>query len=242
MFKKLISSFFIFTLFFTLTSPVFALNKSEAEAEYVEQLPQDFPDKEGTAENEAGAVISSMEGSQSDISDALNTLDDRVKALKSDDPKKDGASDQLSTAKKSVNKFTGYEAKNNLHVIGGGPGSLPQILPSNSFQEAEKKAQTDMNKVNKALLAPTKPGNVPEGDILEDFLPQLIRQLFRFAWVAVLVALVISGVMFVMAFDNDERITKAKHMIYYTLIGFAAVTLAFAIVKAISDIDFFNFI
>jgi hypothetical protein len=91
-------------------------------------------------------------------------------------------------------------------------------------------------------LKPERPGDVPETRLLEDFIPQLIRQLFRFAWLAILIAFIASGVMFVMAFDSDDRITKAKHMIYYTLIGFGVITLAFSVVKAITNIDFFNFI
>jgi len=84
--------------------------------------------------------------------------------------------------------------------------------------------------------------NYTEGDLVSDFIPQLIRQLFRFAWLAVLIAFTVSGVMLVMAHDNDENITKAKGMIYYSLIGFAFVALAFAIVKGVTDIDFFRFI
>ena len=242
MFRKFVTSLCLFGLLLGLTSTAFALNKSEAIDEYVDELPADFDDKEGKAESEANSVISAMEASQAEVTDTLAGLDKRVKDFNINDPDKDAINKQLNAAKDAVDDFVDYDAKNHLQVIGGGPGVLPRIYPDNSFQKAESDAISEMSGVNRILIGPKRPGNVPEGDIIEDFLPQLIRQLFRFAWLAVLVALVYSGVMFVIAFNNDERITKAKHMIYFTLIGFAAVTLAFAIVKAISDIDFFNFI
>ena len=58
----------------------------------------------------------------------------------------------------------------------------------------------------------------------------------------ILIALTVSGVMFVTAQENDERLTKARGMLYYTLIGFAFIAFSFAIVKALTDIDFFRFI
>lgn len=242
MFRKLVTSLCIFGLMFGLISTAFALDKQGAIDAYVNELPAEFDDKTGKAESEANAMIEIMESSQAEVVDTMAGLDKRVKDYNINDPKKDDANKQLKVAKDAVDDFEGYDAKNHLDIIGGGLGVLPQMVPDNSFQEAEKSALDEMNKTNRILLDPRKLGNVPEGDLIEDFLPQLIRQLFRFAWVAVLVALVISGIMFITAFDNDERITKAKHMIYYTLIGFTAVTLAFAIVKAITDIDFFRFI
>ncbi len=191
---------------------------------------------------EKDAVVDSMESSQSEVVDTFSGLDKRVKDINLNDPKKDDANKQLKTAKNAVDEFDDYDAKSHLNIVEEGADMPAGVYPSESFLNAESEAIDEMNKVNRILIGPTKPGNVPSGDLMEDFLPQLIRQLFRFAWVVVLVALVISGVMFVTSFDNEERITKAKHMIYYTLIGFVAVTLAFAIVKAITDIDFFRFI
>lgn len=242
MFKKIITSLCLFSLILSFSSFSFADSRSEVIKDYKSELPSDFGDKQGKAESETDAVIDSMEASQSEVAYTISGLDKRVKNININDPKKDNVNDQLKIAKSAADDFEGYDAKSHLQVISGGYGVLPRIYPSNSFQEAESKAIDKMNQVNRVLINPKKPGNVPEGDIIDDFLPQLIRQLFRFAWIAILVALVISSVMFIVSHDNEERVTKAKNMIIYTLVGFAAVTLAFAIVKALTDIDFFRFI
>ena len=48
--------------------------------------------------------------------------------------------------------------------------------------------------------------------------------------------------LLITSFDNEERHTQAKKILTYSLIGFVFVALAFALVKAITNIDFFNFI
>ena len=77
---------------------------------------------------------------------------------------------------------------------------------------------------------------------MRDFIPWIIRTLFRFAFFAIFISFLVSGVMFITAFSTEERVTKAKNILYYSLIGFAFVSLAFAIVKAVTNIDFFGFI
>jgi cytochrome bd-type quinol oxidase subunit 1 len=178
-----------------------------------------------------------LEGSERDamkeeVRYTYDKLNERVNLMEASDPKKDGAKDLLDTAKDLLDEIDTDEEDDEVF--------LGQI-------EAAQKA---INDVNLYLIKPVAPGatkitgegTVPEGDIIEDFIPQFIRLLFRFASLAVLIAFVVSGIMFVVAFDNEERVTKAKQMLYYSIIGFAFVTLAFAIVKAITDIDFFGFI
>lgn len=178
---------------------------------------------------------------QMNVADSYENLKDRIDALQKNDPRKDDAEDELKTAKKQHDTFLAIDPTKK-----DSTGELEYVTDdykvASTFNDAEKDAISALNDVNKKLLAPSKPGNVPEGDILEDFAPGIIRILLRFASLAVLVAFVVSGLMFVMAFGVEERLTKAKHMLYYTLIGFAVVTLAFAIVKAVTDIDFFGFI
>lgn len=205
-------------------------------------------------------LIESMEARQQVVGNTFDRLDTRIKGMHVNDPKKDTAKEFLKKAEDAVDAFghpaifgsKGLKAKDEVE----GPtseGSL-DFRPSDDFQKKELAAIKAINDVNQYLIRPvhpgaegvTKKGTVPaggsEGGIIEDFIPQFIRLLFRFASLAVFVSFVVSGVMFVSAFGNEERITKAKQLLYYTLIGFAFVTLAFAIVKAVTDIDFFGFI
>jgi hypothetical protein len=189
-------------------------------------------------------TVLAMKAGQDDISAKYDELKDRVGSMNAKDTRKDAADDLLKKAKSAKNSFAALDALSAENsVIEVQIGNVPPlIVPSEDFAKAEEAALSAMSEVNKILIAPVKPGNVPEGDILEDFAPQLIRQLFRFAWLAIFISFVVSGVMFVTSIDNEEQINKAKRIIYFTFLGFAFVTFAFAIVKAVTNIDFFGFI
>lgn len=174
---------------------------------------------------------------QLDVADGYNSLSKRVSSMNKDDPKKDNIEDLLDDAAKSANDFLCLDINNEVEEREFG-----SFAESRTFTEAEQEALSALSDVNKAILSPRRPAEVPQGDLLEDFIPNLVRLLFRFASLAVFVSFVISGLMFVAALGNEERVTKAKQMLYWTLVGFAFVTLAFALVKAITDIDFFGFI
>lgn len=174
-----------------------------------------------------------MDFRKEDIRYTYDKLNERIASMESNDPKRDKAKEFLDLAKDAIDEL--------------GDASL------SNFETKEEDARAAINKLNKYLVLPFRPGmsvpsegaepegGVPEGDIVTDFIPQAIRLLFRFASLGILVSFVVSGVMFIISFDNEERTTKAKQMLYYTLVGFAFITLAFAIVKAVSDIDFFGF-
>lgn len=94
--------------------------------------------------------------------------------------------------------------------------------------------------VSPRLAADAAP--VPEGEIFADLIPQLIKLAFKVAWVAIFVSFMMSGLYFILSLDSEERLQKAKTLILYSVIGFLIITLAFAIVKAITNIDFFAFV
>jgi len=191
--------------------------------------------------DQRGDLKDYMESLQNEVQGKYDALVLRIDRMDSSDPKKDGVEEYRKEAKKAVGKFTDLSA---------GSYITDDLQMSQVFELAEAEARTKINEANAYLVRPVMPGatnttgegTVPEGDIVQDFIPQFIRLLFRFASLAVFIAFVVSGVMFVTAFGNDERLGKAKSMLYYTLIGFAFVALAFAIIKAVTDIDFFGFI
>jgi len=253
--KKFTALFPLIALFLVLAGQVFAqstapLTRDQAIAAYSKELVSIGLDKasaDAKAGQDVGAVIAAMKQSQSDVSFGFDSIENRVGQLLQTDKRKKDADKALETAKKSKKTFVDdFKAENNLYVQESLAGAPPAVMASDEFTLAQTQAENDQNLINRSLIGPSKPGatpagvgGVPEGDLITDFIPQVIRQLFRFAWLAVLVALTASGIMLVMAHDDDAKLTKAKSMIYYTLIGTAFVSLAFALVKAVTNIDFF---
>lgn len=170
----------------------------------------------------------------------LEMLKERIQNIPRNDERRQQAFELIKVAEEEVEAFQGVSTQPQ---ITPGIGNSPPLVEFNTeFASQYKKVEDAFLSVNQILLGPARPGEVPEGDVVEDFIPNLVRQFFRFAWVAVFISFVVSGVMFVMGMGNDERIDKAKKMLYFSLIGFAFIALSFALVQAITDIDFFRFI
>lgn len=209
---------------------------------------QSVPDQEAIQKRN---VQIQMLDRQLDIADSFSALVKRVEQLNVRDPRKTKANDLIKEAESKIftlnnQTFLSLDVESNSSLIGQDP-----IEPSSLFNQKEKEATEALNVVNRTLVTPLRPGTtqeggkevggVPEGDIIDDFIPGIIRLLFRMVTLMILVSFLISGVMFITSFGNDETLNKAKRITYYSLIGFAFVALAFAIVQAITDIDFFGF-
>ncbi len=207
---------------------------------------QSFGVPESSADNKAekdvDALINTMESDQYDMQIAYDNINTQVSSLAKSSTRKKQADARLKTAKDKTYDFTEFDADKSIQVHNPGSGSPPYVTADEGFAKAQKDASEAVSRVRRTLIAPDQPGNVPTGDIVTDFIPQIIRQLFRFTSVVILIAFTVSGVMFIIAHGNEEMLTKAKAMLYFTLIGFAFVSLAFAIVKGVTSIDFFGFI
>ncbi len=235
----------LFTLSLFSTQVVFALNKDEATDQYRGQLVEYGLDAE-TAQKKAGedvsALIDNMEASQYDLDVALDNLEKRVSSLMTSDSRLDEAETVLNDSKQLIRDFLDLPAQDYLDVQNTTAGVPPRVLALEDFEIAKTKAMDVITRVNQILIAPNRPGEVPTGDLMEDFIPQFVRQLFRFAWIVALLSLITSGIFFILAKGNDDRVSKARSILIFTLIGFVVITLAFAVVNAITDIDFFSFI
>ena len=232
-------------ILFLLPQMTFALSQSQATSLYLTELIEGGLTESGAqtkASQEADALFEFMENSQLDMEIAFDSLDTRIKGLHKNDGRREEALAAMSKAEEKIGDFKNLQVQNHFDVQKGVAGALPRLLPTAEFTNAQTETLDTMAEVNRVLISPDRPGTVPEGDLVSDFIPQLVRQLFRFAWLGVLIALIVSGISLVLARDNEENVTKAKGMIYYAFIGFAIIALAFAIVKGITNIDFFNFI
>lgn len=232
-------------LLFLVSAFAHAYNKDDAVSVYSAELVgmgMDEEDAGNKAESDVDAIIAGMESDQYDAQVALENISTQVNALVKTSSRRDAALEALDAADGPVGDFTDMDADEHLDVQPSLAGAPPLVQADGAFESAQDAANTAISAVRRILIAPDRPGAVPAGDIVTDFIPQIIRQLFRFAWLAILISFTVSGVMMVMAHGEDEKVTKAKGMIYYSLIGFAFITLAFALVKAVTNIDFFRFI
>ncbi len=239
--KKILIAITVFCL--SATSAL-ALSKEEATSEYVKQLTLAGLDEALASEKAASDVeflLEAMEGSQYDLTVTYEALEIRVDSLNKNDSRHDAADEALKIAEEKVIEFTGIPAQNSLDLQDAVAGTLPRLIADLTFELAQITATEAINGVNQILIVPDRPGDVPATTV-EWFLSQLIRQLFRFAWLFILVAFIVSGIFFILAKDNEERVTKARNMILYSLVGFAVISLAFAFVKGFTAIDFFAFI
>ena len=235
------------TLFLSLAGQALADARGDAinelKAEYISLMGQDdAQNAENRATDDVDALIDSMENDQYNVQVALDAAHGQVDSLPRSSTRRDDANDAIERADHRVGDFTDMDAARHIEVIHVTAGALPYVTPDSAFKSAQEAASGAVTEVRRIILNPERPGTVPAGDLLTDFIPTIIRQLFRFAWLAVFVSLTVSGVYFVIAQEDEERLTKAKAMIYWSLIGFAFVTLAFAVVKAVTDIDFFGFV
>ena len=245
--KRFYSICLVLVLLLSFGAEALAVNRSDAidelTAEYVSLMGQDESDNaRDRSTREVDAMISLMDSDQYNLSVALDSINTQVQSVSLNSTRKDPATDALERAERKVENFTDMEPGSHLEVIPVTAGALPYVEPDTEFTLAQSEADEAVMAVRRILLNPDRPGAVPEGDLVSDFIPMIIRQLFRFAWLAVFVALTVSGVYFIIAHDDEERLTKAKAMLYWSLIGFAFITLAFAVVKAVTDIDFFRFV
>lgn len=243
--KRIIGLITLFALLLGSYNVVHAQDAASAMQAYAAELIA-MGMTETTANQKANAdvtaLVANMSALQSKVDFAFAGLEDRVDSLVKNDLRRDDAMDALDNAESSKDAFVGMDPGQNIFVQESIAGAPPRVSAGDAFRLAQETAEQHQSAVNRILIAPTQPGAVPAGDIVSDFIPQIIRQLFRFAWVVVLISFTVSGILLIIAHGNDEKLTKAKSMIYFTLVGFAFVALAFAIVKAVTDIDFFRFI
>ena len=239
----IIGLFYTFLITLNFTSS-FADNRDNVKSNYSSQLINLGWDNEIEIDIESSKrvdeVINFMESNQLAVDDTINGIEKRINSIPLNDTRKNKALNALSSAKVIVDQFKNIDADNHLYLNDSIGGVLPRIVPDQVFEDSYDKALAAIVDVNRVLLDPSRPGNVPEGDIIEDFIPQLIRLLFKFSSIVILISFVVSGVYFVISFSNEEMVTKAKNILYFTLIGFAFVIFAFAIVTALTDINFFK--
>ena len=208
--KKFISVLLVFAVF----TPCFAAEKTEKEK-----------------------LLDTMKVKIESISSAYEKINNRVAKIK-DVGQKKAMDDYINTHKAPINAFTDINVDEKDSTFSDFFNSETLTITP-LFYKYERAAQDALADFNLKLIAPPDIESLPKGDLMTDFIPNFIRQLFRFTFLMIFISFVVSGVFFVTANDDEDKLSKAKRILYFSLIGFLFVTFAFAIIKAVTNINFF---
>lgn len=119
---------------------------------------------------------------------------------------------------------------------------ITENVKEDDFLKKAEEIKKQISKVQQSIINPSKlidkNPELQKGDFM-DFLVTVIKLLMRLASLTIFVSLIVSGVMFIIAFQEEEKIDKAKRILYFSLIGFAFILMAFAMITALSDIKIF---
>ncbi len=81
-------------------------------------------------------------------------------------------------------------------------------------------------------------GNLASGDILTDIIPRIIQIILQTVGMIALGLLMYAGALMVMRDGDDERVSKARHLMIYAVIGIVVSVVAYLIIEAVLLIDF----
>lgn len=73
--------------------------------------------------------------------------------------------------------------------------------------------------------------NVPQGDLTNDTVSNVLKAVFGFAGGIALIMVVIGGLRYINSLGNPQNVAKAKDTILYAVIGLVVCILGFAIVS-----------
>lgn len=68
----------------------------------------------------------------------------------------------------------------------------------------------------------------------------IIKTILGWAMIITLVAIVVTGIFYLISMGKEEDISKAKDIIIYLIIGMAIMAASYGIVSGISEFNFFN--
>ena len=84
------------------------------------------------------------------------------------------------------------------------------------------------------------PGVKWGNNLEENFMPAVMKFITGSVGGVALVVLLVSGFMMITSFDDSEMREKAKKTLYWAMLGIVFIMLAYAIVKGITNIQFWR--
>ncbi len=79
---------------------------------------------------------------------------------------------------------------------------------------------------------------IPTGDLEENILPAAIKMFLGVVATISFVMFIYSGVNLIISQGNEEEMTKFKNMLIWSVVGLVVITMAYAIVKGVLDLNF----
>jgi len=79
---------------------------------------------------------------------------------------------------------------------------------------------------------------LPDGDLIFDIVPAIIQNILLSLGALMFIALIVGGVLLVTAQGNEETLTKAKKLLAYAGAGVLLISLAYAMVIGLAQLDF----
>jgi len=80
--------------------------------------------------------------------------------------------------------------------------------------------------------------NLPSGDLTTEFLPAAIKIILNLVALTTTVMIIYSGILFITHFGEEDRLTKAKKILYWGVMGIGFIIFSYAIVWGITHISF----
>ncbi len=91
------------------------------------------------------------------------------------------------------------------------------------------------NENTKISLVKNLPSGTPQGTIL-----QITKIILSIAGSLAFVSFTVSGIFFLVAQGQDEKLSKAKGMLIWSIVGLAIIAVSFALVTGIANLEFFT--
>ena len=92
-------------------------------------------------------------------------------------------------------------------------------------------------------LIPVKEGhlyNLPSGDVATHFIPRFIDIFLKISYTVTVVVIIFAGGLYIYAQGDDGDTDKAKNILIYGVVGFLIITVAYAFVQGILNLEWFK--
>lgn len=108
-----------------------------------------------------------------------------------------------------------------------------------SIDELVPRPSTQTNSDQERYAELEAVGQLPEISI-EGAISLAIKTVLRFAMILTMIGLVVMSIFMIKAQGDDEKLSQAKKIILYLVIGMAVIAASFGVVSGISQVDLFQ--
>lgn len=118
--------------------------------------------------------------------------------------------------------------------------SLTQTVLAAGGKEPTPEDILSKDSVRMPVLGPESSVALPTKDLKDEILPQAVNFFLGMVATISFCMFVYAGVNLVISQGNEEEMTKFKNMLLWSVIGLVFITMSFAIVKGVLQLQFLN--